>query len=56
MPEDLNEQAKNLLSSIFVLDPKQRLSIEQIMAHPFVRKYIKVEEPEMPEPPGLAAF
>ena len=38
-PKDINPDAKNLISQILKLDPKQRISLEQMLKHPFFLKY-----------------
>ena len=38
-PKDINPDAKNLISQILKLDPKQRISLEQMIKHPFFLKY-----------------
>ena len=39
-PKDINTDAKNLIMKILKLDPKQRLSLEDMMKHPFITKYV----------------
>lgn len=41
MPEGLSDEAKDLISRIFVTEPKQRISIDQIWDHPFLHKHNK---------------
>ena len=38
-PKDINTDAKNLIMKILKLDPKQRLSLEDMLKHPFITKY-----------------
>ena len=39
-PKDINTDAKNLIMKILNLDPKQRLSLEDMLKHPFITKFI----------------
>ena len=39
-PKDINTDAKNLIMKILKKDPKQRLSLEEMMKHPFITKFI----------------
>lgn len=34
--DDVSEQAKDLIRSILVIDPKKRLTAEQILMHPWI--------------------
>jgi aurora kinase len=38
-PKDINTDAKNLIMKILKLDPRQRLSLEDMLKHPFITKY-----------------
>ena len=38
-PKDINEDAKDLIKKILKLDPKERLSLEEMMKHPFITKF-----------------
>ena len=39
-PKDINTDAKNLIMKILKIDPKQRISLEEMLKHPFITKYI----------------
>lgn len=39
-PSFLSEDAKDLMSRLLVKDPKQRLPLEECLAHPFITKHI----------------
>lgn len=39
MPEDLSVEAQDLISRIFVADPKQRITMNELWDHPLVHKY-----------------
>ena len=39
-PKDINADAKDLIMKILKLDPKQRLSLEDMLKHPFITKYV----------------
>ncbi|KKY15323.1 putative serine threonine protein kinase [Diplodia seriata] len=39
MPNDLSEDAKDLISKILVPDPRRRINIEGVWKHPFLHKY-----------------
>lgn len=54
VPENLDELAKRLLKAVFTIDPNERISVQEIMEHPYIRKYAKAKEEEelsLPEPP-----
>ena len=38
-PKDINPDAKNLISKILKLEPNQRISLKEILQHPFILKY-----------------
>ena len=38
-PQDINPSAKDLISKILKLDPNQRISLEEIIEHPFILKF-----------------
>ena len=38
-PKDINIDAKNLIKRILKLDPKSRISLEEMLQHPFFTKY-----------------
>ena len=38
-PKDINTDAKNLIMKILKKDPKERLSLEDMMKHPFITKF-----------------
>lgn len=38
MPEHLSVQCKDLIQRILVIDPKGRLSLDEILAHPWVNQ------------------
>ena len=39
-PKDINSDAKDLIKKILKLEPKKRLSLEDILKHPFITKFI----------------
>ncbi len=39
-PKDINSDAKDLIKKILKLEPKERLSLEDILKHPFITKFI----------------
>jgi serine/threonine-protein kinase HSL1 (negative regulator of Swe1 kinase) len=39
MPEDLSPEAKDLIRRIFVVDPKQRITMDEVWDHPLLHKY-----------------
>ena len=39
-PKDINADAKDLIMKILKLDPKQRLSLKDMLKHPFITKYV----------------
>ena len=39
MPEDLSFEAHDLISRIFIADPKQRITMDDLWDHPLVHKY-----------------
>ena len=38
-PKDINPDAKNLISKILKIEPNQRISLKEILLHPFISKY-----------------
>ena len=38
-PKEMNKDAKDLITRILKLDPSQRITLEEIMEHPFITKY-----------------
>ena len=38
-PKDINQDAKNLITKILKIEPSQRISLEEILKHPFITKY-----------------
>ena len=38
-PKDINQDAKNLIIKILKIEPSQRISLEEILKHPFITKY-----------------
>ncbi len=38
-PKEMNQDAKNLITKILKIDPNQRISLEEILKHPFITKY-----------------
>jgi serine/threonine protein kinase len=38
-PDFLSMEVRDLISKILIYDPKQRLSLEQILEHPWILKY-----------------
>ncbi|KAF1991544.1 Pkinase-domain-containing protein [Aulographum hederae CBS 113979] len=41
LPQELSREAKHLLTKIFVADPSNRITTEEIWKHPFLHKYDK---------------
>ncbi|RMZ71023.1 serine threonine- kinase GIN4 [Pyrenophora seminiperda CCB06] len=39
MPDNISREAQDLIKKILVVDPKRRISLEEIWVHPFLRKY-----------------
>jgi len=38
-PKDMDKDAQNLIKKILILEPKQRLPLEEMLKHPFITKY-----------------
>jgi len=39
MPDDLSAEAQDLIRRIFIVDPKQRITMDELWDHPLVHKY-----------------
>lgn len=50
-PKDMSPEAKDLLSKVLVLDPKQRLPLSSVLKHPWIQKYAPLYTPEQLQPP-----
>ena len=48
LPKDLSENCRDLISKILILKPEDRISIEGILNHPWI-KQSTIEEPELVE-------
>ena len=49
-PKDINNDAKNLIKKILKLDPKTRISLEEMLKHPFFTKYFPNEVDKLIKP------
>ena len=49
-PKDINNDAKDLIEKILKLNPKERLSLEDILKHPFITKYYPDAEKDLIKP------
>ena len=49
-PKDINNDAKNLIKKILKLDPKARISLEEMLKHPFFTKYFPNEVDKLIKP------
>ena len=49
-PKDINNDAKNLIKKILKLDPKARISLEEMLKHPFFTKYFPNEVDQLIKP------
>ena len=45
-PVEISEESKDLIKKLLVLDPQDRLSIPEILAHPWVKEDEDEEEDE----------
>ncbi|OAD76384.1 hypothetical protein PHYBLDRAFT_109842 [Phycomyces blakesleeanus NRRL 1555(-)] len=51
MPDDISRNAQDLIRRILVVDPTKRLTMEQIMAHPWFRESELMNLSALPVPP-----
>ncbi|KAI7864862.1 hypothetical protein BDF14DRAFT_1987116 [Spinellus fusiger] len=52
MPDDISRNAQDLIRRILVVDPTKRLTMEQIMAHPWFRESELMNLSTLPMPPS----
>lgn len=43
--DEVSDDAKDLVSKMLIIDPKKRISIEQIWKHPWLKQYVKDKSP-----------
>ena len=43
-PSHVSEEARDLISKLLVKDSEKRISLDEVIAHHWIRKYVKVPE------------
>lgn len=43
-PADVSEEARDLISKLLVKDSEKRISLDEVITHPWIKKYVKVPE------------
>jgi aurora kinase len=43
-PSHVSDEAKDLISKLLVKDSEKRLSLDEVVTHPWIKKYVKTAE------------